>query len=142
MSESNLDAKGRLIYPLLENYAFHRAFRLRRNCWSLCNLNGNSPHSQHNRAKHAAEQGVPFRPLVRPVGAIGFGYQLRERLDRWVPQDGLDFHVHYGFALCHLDDFLVAAIAQLKNPIKRLYAVKTISLSRITVDNRRYHSST
>jgi hypothetical protein len=57
---------------------------------------------------------VAFRPLFRTLGAIGLGHQLRKCLDRWVPQDGLDVDGHYVFALCHLDNLLATAIAQLK----------------------------
>jgi hypothetical protein len=53
------------------------------------NCGWDSLHFQQNRTKHA-EQGVPFCLFVRPLGALEFRFQLRQRLGLWVPQDELD----------------------------------------------------
>ena len=93
------------------------------------NCSGNSLHPQQNRARHA-EQGVSFCLFVRTVGAIEFRYQLRQCSAAWVPQDGLDWGIHYCFALCHLRNFLATATAQLKYAMTFLYACEKQSRLR------------
>ena len=108
-SDTLLDAKGRSYYSLPRNYAIPLGFNYR----ELRNPSGIRLHPQQNRGKRA-QQGVPFCRFVRAVCAIKFRHQLRQCSAAWVPQDGLDWGIHYCFGFCHFQDVLATATAQLK----------------------------
>jgi hypothetical protein len=67
---------------------------------------------------------VSFFRFARTLGAIEFRYQLRQRLGLWVPQDELDWGIHYCFALCHLRNFFATAAARPKHAMTCFMSAK------------------
>jgi hypothetical protein len=87
------------------------------------NCGWDSLHFQQNRTKHA-EQGVPFCLFVRPLGALEFRFQLRQRLGLWVPQDELDRGNNYRLTPRRLRNLFAIATAQSKHSMTRFMPAK------------------
>lgn len=110
LSESNLDAKG----P-----AFSCSTSILASVVATLVIYVGVAFILGTAAPRMPNKGCRFVLIIRTGGATKLGYELRERLDHGVPQDGMGCGTHYRFALCHLGNLLATATAQLKYAMTR-----------------------